>query len=50
MRPRANYPSMRIINSHLGGALPMVLQRMDNQYGWENPETPEKPISETNVV
>jgi predicted TIM-barrel fold metal-dependent hydrolase len=37
------YPSMRIVNSHLGGALPMVLQRMDNQYGWENPETPEKP-------
>ncbi len=37
------YPHMRIINSHLGGALPMVLQRMDNQYGWENPETPEKP-------
>jgi len=37
------YPRMKIINSHLGGALPMVLQRMDNQYGWENPETPEKP-------
>ena len=37
------YPHMRIINSHLGGALPMILQRMDNQYGWENPETPEKP-------
>jgi predicted TIM-barrel fold metal-dependent hydrolase len=37
------YPRMRIVNSHLGGALPMVLQRMDNQYGWENPETPEKP-------
>jgi predicted TIM-barrel fold metal-dependent hydrolase len=37
------YPRMKIINSHLGGALPMVLQRMDNQYVWENPETPEKP-------
>jgi aminocarboxymuconate-semialdehyde decarboxylase len=37
------YPKMKIINSHLGGALPMVLQRMDNQFGWENPETPEKP-------
>ena len=37
------YPRMKIVNSHLGGALPMVLQRMDNQYVWENPETPEKP-------
>ena len=37
------YPRMRIVNAHLGGALPMVLQRMDNQYGWENPQTPEKP-------
>ena len=37
------YPRMKIVNSHLGGALPMVLQRMDNQVGWENPETPEKP-------
>ncbi|MEQ1886843.1 MAG: amidohydrolase family protein [Bryobacteraceae bacterium] len=37
------YPKLTIVNSHLGGALPMVLQRMDNQFGWENPETPEKP-------
>jgi aminocarboxymuconate-semialdehyde decarboxylase len=37
------YPRMKIVNAHLGGALPMVLQRMDNQFGWENPETPEKP-------
>jgi 6-methylsalicylate decarboxylase len=37
------YPRMKIVNSHLGGALPMVLQRMDNQYVWENPQTPEKP-------
>jgi 6-methylsalicylate decarboxylase len=37
------YPKMKIVNSHLGGALPMVLQRMDNQYGWENPQTPERP-------
>ncbi len=45
------YPKMKIINSHLGGALPMLLQRMDNQYGWENPTTPEKPsISAPHVV
>ena len=37
------YPRMKIVNSHLGGALPMVLQRMDNQFVWENPATPEKP-------
>lgn len=37
------YPRMKIINSHLAGDLPMGLQRMDNQYVWENPATPEKP-------
>jgi predicted TIM-barrel fold metal-dependent hydrolase len=36
------YSNMRIINSHLGGMLPMVYQRLDNQYTWENP-LPEKP-------
>jgi predicted TIM-barrel fold metal-dependent hydrolase len=36
------FPKMKIINSHLGGLLPMVLQRLDNQYSWENP-LPEKP-------
>jgi len=39
----SRYPRMKILNSHLGGALPMLLQRMDNQLGWEAPETPEKP-------
>ncbi|KAA2258159.1 amidohydrolase [Solihabitans fulvus] len=39
----SRYPNVRIINSHLGGALPMLLQRADNQYRWESPETPEKP-------
>ncbi|MDI2127558.1 amidohydrolase family protein [Yinghuangia seranimata] len=39
----AAYPRLRIINSHLGGALPMLLQRADNQYQWESPGTPEKP-------
>jgi predicted TIM-barrel fold metal-dependent hydrolase len=37
------YPNLKIINSHLGGALPMLLQRADNQYQWESPDTPEKP-------
>jgi aminocarboxymuconate-semialdehyde decarboxylase len=34
---------MKILNSHLGGALPMLVQRMDNQLPWEAPETPEQP-------
>jgi 6-methylsalicylate decarboxylase len=37
------YPNITIINSHLGGALPMLLQRADDQYRWEAPETPEPP-------
>jgi predicted TIM-barrel fold metal-dependent hydrolase len=37
------YPRIRIINSHLGGALPMLLQRADDQYRWEAPSTPELP-------
>jgi len=39
----SRYPRMKILNSHLGGALPMLLQRMDNQLAWEAPETPETP-------
>lgn len=37
------YPNIKIINSLLGGALPMLLQRADNQYLWEAPQTPEAP-------
>ena len=37
------YPNIKIINSHLGGALPMILQRADDQYSWEAPDTPEPP-------
>ena len=39
----SRFPQLRIINSHLGGALPMLLQRLDNQYRWEAPDTPELP-------
>jgi 6-methylsalicylate decarboxylase len=39
----ARYRNIKIINSHLGGALPMLLQRADDQYRWEAPQTPETP-------
>jgi aminocarboxymuconate-semialdehyde decarboxylase len=37
------YPKLKIINSHLGGGIPMILGRMDNQAGWEAPTMKEKP-------
>lgn len=39
----SRYPNIKIVNSHLGGALPMLLQRADNQYRWESPDTAERP-------
>ncbi len=39
----SRYPAIKIINSHLGGALPMLLQRADDQYRWAAPDTPELP-------
>jgi aminocarboxymuconate-semialdehyde decarboxylase len=39
----SRYPNMKIVNSHLGGALPMLVQRMDNQFRWQVPATPETP-------
>jgi 6-methylsalicylate decarboxylase len=39
----SRYPNLRIVVAHLGGALPMILERADHQYGWEAPQTPERP-------
>ncbi len=37
------FPDMKIINSHLGGAVPTVLARWDSVSTWEEPAIPEKP-------
>ena len=37
------YPDVRIICSHLGGALPMIPLRADDHVAWEAPDTPEAP-------
>lgn len=37
------YPRMKIIASHLGGALPMLLPRLDHAGSYETPEVPEPP-------
>lgn len=37
------YPGMKIIASHLGGLLPMVVRRVDDHIDYEAPDTPEKP-------
>lgn len=39
----SRYPDLKIIVGHLGGGIPMLMQRMDNLYEWETPGTPEKP-------
>jgi aminocarboxymuconate-semialdehyde decarboxylase len=31
------YPKLKIVNSHLGGMIPMVFQRLDNISKWEHP-------------
>ncbi|WP_006242412.1 amidohydrolase family protein [Mycolicibacterium tusciae] len=37
------YPGVKIICSHLGGALPMITRRADDHLEWEAPATPEPP-------
>ncbi|MBT2450233.1 amidohydrolase [Streptomyces sp. ISL-43] len=37
------YPGMRILASHLGGALPMLVRRLDDHLAYESPQTPEAP-------
>lgn len=37
------YPRMRVLISHLGGALPMLLRRLDDHLPYESPRTPELP-------
>jgi predicted TIM-barrel fold metal-dependent hydrolase len=39
------YPNVRVICSHLGGALPMLTRRADDHVEWEAPDTPEPPSS-----
>ncbi|WP_326569757.1 amidohydrolase family protein [Amycolatopsis rhabdoformis] len=39
----SRFPRMKIVLPHLGGALPMLLPRIDRQNPWEAPETPELP-------
>jgi predicted TIM-barrel fold metal-dependent hydrolase len=37
------FPNVKIIHSHLGGAVPTVLARWDSVSTWENPGIPERP-------
>lgn len=38
-----SYPGVKIICSHLGGALPMITRRADDHIAFEAPDTPEPP-------
>jgi 6-methylsalicylate decarboxylase len=42
----AHYPKIKMIVPHLGGIIPMLLARLDNQAPQQHPDLPEKP-SET---
>jgi 6-methylsalicylate decarboxylase len=39
----SRFPQMKIITAHVGGALPMLLGRLDSISTWEYPEIAEKP-------
>jgi 6-methylsalicylate decarboxylase len=39
----SRFPQMKIITAHVGGALPMLLDRLDSISTWEYPEIAEKP-------
>jgi predicted TIM-barrel fold metal-dependent hydrolase len=39
----ARFPRLRIVNAHLGGALPMLLRRLENQWPRIAPDAPEPP-------
>ncbi|MEU3300346.1 amidohydrolase family protein [Streptomyces sp. NPDC006678] len=39
----SRFPRLRIVNSHLGGALPMLLPRADQHVPWEAPDIAEVP-------
>jgi 6-methylsalicylate decarboxylase len=37
------FPKLKIVNSHLGGALPVLTKRLDSITTWEYPAMPERP-------
>ncbi len=39
----SRYPRMKIVASHLGGLLPMVVRRVDDHMAFEAGDTPERP-------
>ncbi|MDR6866096.1 aminocarboxymuconate-semialdehyde decarboxylase [Microbacterium resistens] len=41
----SRFPEVRIVSTHLGGALPMLLPRMQAQQPWEAPDAPESPLT-----
>jgi predicted TIM-barrel fold metal-dependent hydrolase len=39
----SRFPQMKIITAHVGGALPILLERLDSVSTWEDPQIAEKP-------
>ena len=44
------YPRLKIVAGHLGGALPMLMQRLDHAAVYETPEVPEPPSVAANTT